>query len=225
MATSAIHTARPPLATKMQPAQQRATETFERILKVAAETLADVGVERLSTNIVCKRAGLTPPALYRYFPNKYAVLSELGHRLMQAQNECIGRWISVAVYQGPLEELEAALEGLLLDTYETTSRSPGGLWIMRALRAVPALQEVRLASHTAVTDAKVLLLRQAFPEARAVELRLVSRIVVELVYSAVEMIFEESMDARSVASSVAGMLASHRVRLAAPPAARTRRLG
>jgi len=225
MTTSAIHTARPPLATKMQPAQQRATETFERILKVTAETLADVGVERLSTNIVCQRAGLTPPALYRYFPNKYALVSELGHRLMQAQNECVGRWISVAVYQGPLEELEAALEGLLLDTYEVTSRTTGGLWIMRALRAVPALEEVRLASHAAVTDAQVPLLRKAFPKAAAAELRLVSRIVVELVYSAVEMLCEESLDARSVAGIVAGMLAGHRARLAAPPAARTRRRG
>ena len=45
--------------------------------------VSDVGIERLSTNLVCERAGLTPPALYRYFPNKYALLSELGQRLMQ----------------------------------------------------------------------------------------------------------------------------------------------
>ena len=30
----------------------------------------EVGIERLSTNLVCERAGLTPPALYRYYPNK-----------------------------------------------------------------------------------------------------------------------------------------------------------
>src|SRR6185436_12353021 len=84
----------PTLATKKQPAQQRATDTYERILEVTAQTLADVGIERLSTNLVCERAGLTPPALYRYFPNKYALLSELGQRLMQAQNERIGDWIS-----------------------------------------------------------------------------------------------------------------------------------
>lgn len=45
-----------PLAAKKQPAQQRATETFERILEVTALTLADVGIERLSTNLVCERA-------------------------------------------------------------------------------------------------------------------------------------------------------------------------
>ena len=73
----------PPLEAKKRPEQQRAAETVERILEATAAALADIGFERLSTNIVCARAGLTPPALYRYFPNKYALLYELGRRLMQ----------------------------------------------------------------------------------------------------------------------------------------------
>src|SRR5690349_9289821 len=93
-------TASPRLAMKKKPAQQRSTETFERILEVAARTLADVGIDRLSTNLICQRAGLTPPALYRYFPNKYAVLHELGRRLMLRQNELIPRWITADVLAG-----------------------------------------------------------------------------------------------------------------------------
>lgn len=205
----------PPLAQKKQPAQRRAAETFERILDVTASTLADVGVERLSTNLVCERAGLTPPALYRYFPNKYALLGELGQRLMQAQNECVGRWMSVDVYRGPVEDLERAIEGVLLETYAVTSQTTGGMWVMRALRAVPALQQVRLASHAAVTQAQAELLQQSFPRADRAELHLVSRIVVDLVYAAVEMLCEEPMDAKAVARIVAGMLASHRARLGA----------
>ncbi|MGJ3701210.1 TetR/AcrR family transcriptional regulator [Variovorax sp. AFSI2.2] len=58
----------PSLVTKKQPAQQRATETCERILEVTAQTLVDVGIERLSPNLVSERAGLTPPAPYRYSP-------------------------------------------------------------------------------------------------------------------------------------------------------------
>src|SRR5215213_4720412 len=110
----------PSLATKKQPAQQRATETFERILEVTAQTLADVGIERLSTNLVCERAGLSPPALYRYFPNKYALLSELGKRLMQRQNERVDHWITLDVFSGGIDVLERAIEGLILDTYEAT---------------------------------------------------------------------------------------------------------
>lgn len=208
----------PPLETKKQPAQQRSTETFERILEVTAQTLADVGIERLSTNLVCERAGLTPPALYRYFPNKYALLSELGKRLMQRQNECVARWISPEVLSGGAAALEPALAGLLLETYKVTRKFEGGVWIMRALRAVPALQEVRLGSHTAVTAAQVKLLARALPHVPRAELQLVSRVVVELIYAAVEMLFDEKLPPKAVARIVAGMLASHLSRVSLPPA-------
>lgn len=210
----------PSLVAKKQPAQQRATETYERILEVTAQTLADVGIERLSTNLVCERAGLTPPALYRYFPNKYALLSELGQRLMQAQNERVDRHMTLEVFAGGLEDLERAMEGLILDTYEATVQTVGGVWIMRALRAVPALQQVRLASHAAVTKEQTKLLAQAFPDVHPAELQLVSRIVVELVYATVELIFDEPLDVKAVARTVAGMIASHLTRIrpdAAPP--------
>jgi len=199
----------PPLEATKQPTQQRATETYERILEVTAHTLADVGIERLSTNLVCERAGLTPPALYRYFPNKYALLNELGQRLMQRQNERVGHWITVETFQGEVEDLERALEGLIRETYEVTEDTVGGVWIMRALRAVPALQQVRLASHAAVTEAQTRLLVRALPGADVVQLRLASRIVVELIYATVEMLFDEGLDVKAVARVVAGMMASH----------------
>ena len=208
-----IRKPQPPLATKKQPAQQRATETFERILEVTAQTLADVGIERLSTNLVCERAGLTPPALYRYFPNKYALLSELGQRLMERQNERVGHWITLEVLDGGLDALERALEGLILDTYKVTLQTVGGVWIMRALRAVPALQQVRLASHAAVTREQAKLLAMALPQADKTELGLVSRVVVELIYATVEMIFDEPLDVKAVARMVAGMVASHMARI------------
>jgi len=199
----------PSLEPKAQPIQQRAADTIERILEAAAKTLSDVGVERLSTNLVCERAGLTPPALYRYFPNKYALLSELGRRLMERQNECVESWITEEVLAGRVPALEEALTGLLLETYDVTRRTEGGVWIMRALRAIPVLQEVRLSSHAAVTEAQLRLLARARPGADKAELRLAVRIVVELVYATVEMLFDESMDARSVARVVAGMMCSH----------------
>lgn len=220
-ATRAMSTSRkkpqPSLVAKKQPAQQRATETYERILQVTAQTLADVGIERLSTNLVCERAGLTPPALYRYFPNKYALLSELGLRLMQAQNERVDRRMTPEVFAGSLEELERAIEGLILDTYDATVQTVGGVWIMRALRAVPALQQVRLSSHAAVTQEQTKLLVQAFPQADPAELNMVSRIVVELIYATVELIFDEPLDLKAVARTVASMIASHATRLRSMP--------
>jgi AcrR family transcriptional regulator len=204
----------PVLAVKTQPAQRRATETFERILEVAAQTLADVGIDRLSTNLVCERAGLSPPALYRYFPNKYALLYELGRRLMERQNELIPGWITLDALVGPRSGLERALQGLLLDTYRVTSETTAGVWITRALRAVPALASIRLESHAKVAHMQVALLKSAYPDADPEELRLLSRVTVELIYAATELLFEEPpLNAQAVSHLVATMVASYRARL------------
>jgi len=204
----------PDLTVKTQPAQRRATETFERILDVGARVLADVGIDRFPTNLVCERAGISPPALYRYFPNKYALLCELGRRLMERQNEVIPNWITREVLVGSRSGLERALQGLLLDTYRVTRDTTAGVWITRALRALPVLASVRLESHAQVTQAQTALLQSAYPEADVEELRLVSRVTVELIYAMTELLFDESpLSAAAVSEFVAAMVASYRVRL------------
>lgn len=211
---------KPNLVAKKQPEQQRAAETYEHILEVAAQMLGDVGVERLSTNMICQQAGLTPPALYRYFPNKYALLCELGQRLMQRQNELIPHWITAQALGGSVAELETALAGLLLDTYRVTKQTTGGVWILRALHAVPALQKVRLSSHALVTEAQGRLLVDAFPGVPPDELMLVGRVAVDMIYAGVEMLFDVPLNARDVARVIAGMVASHLDRLRPQPARR-----
>jgi hypothetical protein len=94
-----------------------------------------------------------------------------------------------------------------------------GIWIMRAVRAMPVLQEVRLASHTKVTHQQALLLHFALPHVAVDELVLVCRVVANLIHGAVEMMLDEPCDPEQVADMVAGMVASHMVRLNAGPRA------
>ncbi|WP_237882328.1 TetR/AcrR family transcriptional regulator [Pseudomonas sp. PGPR40] len=197
------------LEQKKLPAQQRATETYERILTATAETLCDVGIERLSTNLVCERAGLTPPALYRYFPNKYALLSVLGERLLEKQNERIDHWITQELLAGTPAQLELAMAELILDTYRVTHATLGGMWILKALRAVPVLEHVRLDSHRRVTNAQLQLLIAAFPLADPEVLSTVARIGVEMIHATVELLFDETLDPKRVCAMVAAMIVSH----------------
>ena len=88
------------LLEKNKPRQERAKRTYEGILAAAAELLVEVGVERISTNITAERAGITVPALYRYFPNKYAVLNALGAVLMDRQNEVFQDWFEQYADEG-----------------------------------------------------------------------------------------------------------------------------
>ena len=50
------------LLEKNRPRQERAKRTYEAILNAAAELLVEVGVERISTNLIAERAGITVPA-------------------------------------------------------------------------------------------------------------------------------------------------------------------
>jgi AcrR family transcriptional regulator len=165
-------------------------QTYERLLDVAGELLADVGIERISTNLICARAGMTPPALYRYFPNKYAVLEALGRRLMDRQNAVLFAWIERHAPRG-VEALGDAVEELLRATAEVTSSEPGAVWTLRALRAVPQLAHVRIASHRLVTDRLVEAYGPLLPEAPREVLWRRLRISVELGFAVDEMLTEE----------------------------------
>src|SRR5258708_14322137 len=136
------------LGTKLTPSRPTGVSTFEYLLSTAGQLLGEVGFEGLSTTLICNRAGMTPPALYRYFPNNNAVLQELCRRLMRAQDYAVFAWMA----EGGLNSsnLEAAVESnrrLQTEVNTITRRQPGAMWIMRATRAVPLFHPVRIQSR------------------------------------------------------------------------------
>jgi AcrR family transcriptional regulator len=65
---------------RKQPAQRRASVTFEAIVEAAAHILREGGPHALTTNRVAVRAGVSIGSLYQYFPNKLAVVRALIER-------------------------------------------------------------------------------------------------------------------------------------------------
>lgn len=59
------------------PVQERSRQTVLRILEAAAEIADDLGVEAVTTRAVADRAGVSYPSLYRFFPDREAILGEL----------------------------------------------------------------------------------------------------------------------------------------------------
>jgi AcrR family transcriptional regulator len=174
------------------PTQGRAVQTYERLLDVAGELLAEHGIERISTNQICARAGMTPPALYRYFKDKYAVLEALGRRLMNRQNAVLYAWLDRYAPRG-LAALGDAVEELLRDTAAVTASEPGAVWTLRALRAVPQLAHVRIESHRLVTDRMVEAYAPLLPDMPRATLWRRLRISVEFGFAVDEMLNEETL--------------------------------
>jgi AcrR family transcriptional regulator len=206
----------PPDLRATPPSRARGINTYELILATAGELLAEVGFERLTTNLVCERAGLTPPALYRYFPNKYALLSELARRLMEAQDEQVFEWLdeggrSGAGFEAALESNRALHKRLI----SVTRRYPGGAWILRAIRAIPVLQEVRAASRDKILGRLFDLYRARYPHLSDERLRTAMRLSEQLTYAAIEMIVEDpNLDEDLLAEETAWMVTQYHQGLA-----------
>lgn len=176
-------------ALRAAPIQDRAVQTRDRLLDIAGELLGEMGIERISTNMIAAHAGVSPAALYRYFKDKYAVLEALGRRFMDRQNAVLFTWLEENKHS--LDALAAGTENLLRATTEVTDGEPGGVWIERAMRAVPQLVHVRIESHREVTDAMLEVYAPLLPKVnkRALWRRL--RMTVEFGYAIDEMLHEE----------------------------------
>ncbi|MEN6541807.1 TetR/AcrR family transcriptional regulator [Parvibaculum sp.] len=193
---------------KTQPLQKRSRKTYDAILAAAGALLEEVGIEQLSTNLVCKRAKLSPPALYRYFPNKYALLRELGARLMERQDEAVFEWLKNGeLKSGSVEKIRQSIFVIQARVNEITMKEPGGRWIMRALRAVPTLREVRIASRELVAARIGEALASIFPSVSPHRLLVAARLTTELGYAAGEMAVDEPEHADELVDELAWMFA------------------
>lgn len=179
------------LDTKTRPSQERARTTFELILTVTGELLRDVGFERLSTNMICEHAKITPPALYRYFPNKYAILKELARRLMEAQDQVVFDWIAGDNGKGTPEEREESSFRMYWAVVEATRNFPGAVYILRVMRVVPLLQQVRIESRELVSQRFSEAMHARFPKADPKRLETASRLSTEAGYASIEIALEE----------------------------------
>ena len=177
-----------------KPMQARSRKTYELLLAAAETLLEEVGVESISSNLIVQHAKLTAPAFYRYFDDKYAVIEALAERLMQRQNDALIRWIERYRDAG-YDILVDHIEDLVREMDAITRQQPGAIWIMRALRAVPRLAHIRLASHHFVTDQMTDVYMASLPGVPREVVRRRTRLAVEIAYSVDEMLKEDA-DAR-----------------------------
>lgn len=82
MAQQKTGDAQPAITSKLrnEPVQARSTARLTRLLDAAAEVIDEIGFERLTTAMVAERAGASIGTVYRYFPDRIAVLQSLSVR-------------------------------------------------------------------------------------------------------------------------------------------------
>jgi len=124
------------LSPRRLPQQPRARRSVERLLAVTGELLEEVGVDRLTTNLVAERAGLNIATLYAYFPNKYALIAALALDFAEAQIAAMRTYLRGADPARPWQEVHDELIDVLVAVGRTRT---GAVALQRALVAVPEL--------------------------------------------------------------------------------------
>lgn len=69
--------------------EDRLAETREKIVRVAERQAVAQGLENVSTHSIARELGWSATALYRYFPNKEAILAAARARALNRLSEAL----------------------------------------------------------------------------------------------------------------------------------------
>ena len=185
-------------ARRAAPTREAALRTYQRLIAAAGELLGEVGFERLSTNAICARAGLSPPAFYHYFNDKYDVLETLARRLLKLHADAHAAFIAAGGAWSKPEEAADRLEEWFRICTEITQNEPGALWTMRAMRALPNLAHVRLEAQRQDTDQMFEFYKRILPDVDPDVLWAKLRVRGEFGYTLDELLLEEDRVPRAI---------------------------
>jgi AcrR family transcriptional regulator len=190
-------TVRPLLANlepRRAPVQKRAQMSVQRILDASGALLDEVGLERVTTELIARRAGVNVASVYKYFPNKHAVLAELYRTHYEPRLAHFSGVMAVVAAGGDWRQ--AIDQGLDLSTHDRRTRK-GNLSLRLAVRSSPPLQRLEqdnLERRTRVLAALLVRAGAAHP----VQARVVARCLLEVVATLLD-VWNMSPEAQSPA--------------------------
>lgn len=96
-----------------EPMQARSTARLAALLDAAAAVVAEIGYERLTTAMVAEGAGASIGTVYRYFPDRIAVLQSLAARNEERITERVVAAVADPAHEDWLAALTASFDVLV----------------------------------------------------------------------------------------------------------------
>lgn len=161
---------------RARPTQARSQKTFDAILSAAAELLSEAGWDGFNTNLLAERAGCRVATLYRYFPDKVAVVSTLAETVVAAWDTELTEVADELTSTGDLRITWPKITARFLTVLR---RDPSALAVRKAMQAVPELRAIDQDDNRRLADAFATTLCDHFrrlPEAEALS---VARVLIE----------------------------------------------
>lgn len=197
---------------KITPQQNRSKVTIENIISATGELLEEQGFDTLSTSVICERAGLTPPALYRYFPNKYAIVIEMAQRLLADQHEIYVTWIHQGgIKNGSREDTSAALYEMATSIISAIQARQAGKELCQLLRQLPAMVPIRRKVRDFSLDVTMNHLQPFELVVSEMRARRVINLVMEIFMVSVELIIDDEEEDAADATRIVCDMATNQI--------------
>jgi AcrR family transcriptional regulator len=172
------------LSPRVLPVQARAKHTVDLILDNAAVLLDEVGVDAFNTNLLAERAGVAVRSVYRYYPNKLAVIVALAERQAAEWQTLLARLMQPLA--DPDQNVCDAWDAVL-DAYVAYIEAKQGRSAMhRAMQALPQLSEVNRRDNDTLSDTIYAALKTRGSRLRTKRLQSISRVLLDTMDVAVD---------------------------------------
>lgn len=200
--------------TRRQPTQARAKQTVDLIIETAAEMLEETSIDSFNTNVLADRAGVRVRSVYRYFPNKFAVLAAVWDRMMHEWDEMLAP--GLAQLGDPHQDIMVGFRGMA-GAYIQWISERRGAWALRSIiRAVPELLEQEKLSEEWFVSHFARALRRRGVHASATRLRIISTVVFRAANAIVHTEFVLHQRPRRVVLREMGLLVQRYLNLYVP---------
>lgn len=160
------------------PRQRRRAKTRTRILDAARGVVGRGGIDALTLSAIASKLDMTGPALYRYFPNKGALLAAVNAEVLREQRAIVARIGSLA-HAGSSREALVSLWAVVEITLALARDQPDDFALLVATLADPrqlvedpaqAVHMPELLSLLATVAGWTRAMGNDDPEDRAIEL-------------------------------------------------------
>ncbi|MFZ6026719.1 MAG: TetR/AcrR family transcriptional regulator [Chloroflexota bacterium] len=147
-------------STRSRPQQARSQERVKLILDTAANLFATIGYTATTTNAVAEQAGISIGSLYRYFPDKDAILHALAEDYRREEQEIFARVATEDVIYLPLPVL---LDRLLDPFLEMCAARPVYAHILLGADVSPEIAAAARVMETQMLEKVVEILLRVAP--------------------------------------------------------------
>lgn len=100
-------------AIRVEPVQARSTARVNALLDSASDVMHDLGYEQLTTAMVAERAGASIGTVYRYFPDRIAVLQAVAARNLERASRAVLARLSAVNPRSVPETIDCVLDALV----------------------------------------------------------------------------------------------------------------